>query len=284
MSSAAIKGRLVMWVPIDHYADEELASLPQPLAHRIEAAREVSASVSLSDGEYEYAFLDKNLAGSLSAGLFEAEAGVAQALAVASTLVFSEEKDAEGHLVRVGAGTRLAIGVTVLSGSAKLGLPAIAAAVELKQASASYRFQWRGLDLTEFGPVLASVNVDPANLTIEKYPEVVKGLDALRVALLSHPDGLTPRPLSTWIEDGEYEEFGARASVAQSFALSAVADGWTLDSALDYLSRNNEPLWTRGVEAAYSRFAPGTSPRDNPSDDAIQRAADTIGHFRLRDE
>lgn len=258
-----------MWLPIEALTDDDVKAMPTSLAAAVEEARAAQVAGPLTRGDMEYSLLDIGLSGSVSAGLFKAEAKYQRVLTTSSLVIF-EETTVSGKVVRVGGSVRLIVGVTVKSGEFSLSLPSVAAAMTLGQAEAFFKVHWSGLDITKVGESLSKINAGPEPLSVQNYQSLVQALDEVKKAILTTQGSVIPRPVSLLIDDNEYRTAVGAASAAQTYAVSCVADGRSQRDALQDLDQT--VAWAGQVSTLYDSVSGTSDPSARP-DEARQTAA-----------
>ena len=271
-----------MWIPVDQYAPSEKQELlPPAVLTALDEVRTVEPT-SLTSGDYEYSILDIHLAGSLSAGLFSADAKGDRVLMTCSSVVFEEVVASNGVRVRKGGAVRLLVGVTRISASFKLSLPAIAAAVEVGLAEAMFRFTWTGLDTEKLAEPLADITATPEPLSLESYKGTLKAMSALQRAILGTKGAVDPRDISAWVDDDLHGDWRNSQAAGRAYGLSAIAQTADLVTALSDIDRgrlSDESSYNQATRAVYREFH--VHEGQEPSDAAVSAARKILGRFRV---
>ena len=186
--------------------------------------------------------------------------------------------DVDGYTVmRCGAGVKLVLKVSGVSGDVKASLPFLAASAELGHASVELKFNTFGLS----GAAISALIPDSTkigNFNTNGYAEIFKAIDSIRDAVAdpSITVSVSPRPIA--IGFPTIDSDGVDHSLAQAYALKFLSQGKKCSVAKAGMPDPQEN-YSQDVELAYNSIAEKCSRWSSPSDKSKADALERLQRF-----
>ena len=187
----------------------------------------------------------------------------------------------DGRRRRYGAGVRLFVKATSMSGKAKVGLSFLAAEAEMGNATARS-------DLTVVGYVgsIGDHFVMQGTFNVENYVLMRQNMDKLIVQMADDTANLRPILLEEEGDDDDGEDFDR--VVGQLWALSMIADRKSCAHAKGKFPRAGSAIGVAAIEAMYGKLSAPFGGTPRPCDDqelgvgAQEYAKQQLGKLRLK--
>jgi hypothetical protein len=180
--------------------------------------------------------------------------------------------------VRWGIGVRWVVNYKMLDVQAKTtSIALIAASAQVGSIEAEARFQVIGIDSAEITAAIPA----PVNLSVDTYVVLNDAFMKIKGLIWGSNTTVTPQILAVLGEIKDEVDQDFEEALAVSWALTKIAEGQTLQYALDD-SRIRSLGFDSAVKAIFISIANSSEPNKKPSNSAQSRAREILVGFSLR--